>query len=65
MRNPLLATFYDIDVLADDICHLWRSGSRHPLLWPGLPLDVYNQSASIAWDRLSPEDREARDAEAS
>jgi len=65
--TPLqLTTFYAIDPIADDITHLFRSGSRHPLLirqllnvWPGLPLDTFNEAASMAWDRLSPEERAA------
>ena len=58
-----LLTFYNVEQIEDDIRHLWRGGSRHPLLirqllnvWPGLPLDSFNEAASIAWDRLSPEE---------
>ena len=76
--SPLsLLSFYDPEAIAPDIVHLWRSGSRHPRLarqiqdlYPGLPLEPFNEAAGIAWNSLTAEERrlalgEAHDAEAS
>jgi hypothetical protein len=65
--NPLTHdTFFDADRVADAIAMLWRSGSRHPQLayqardlFPGLPLETFNKAADVAWNHLSPEERQA------
>jgi len=59
-----IETFHDARQVADTIVMLWRTGSRHPALsrqaqelHPGLPLDVFNEAADLAWGRLTAEER--------
>ena len=65
--NPLrIPALHDPEQVANTIEMLVRAGARHPALarhvqglHPGLPLEVFNAAADIAWDRMPPWDREA------
>jgi hypothetical protein len=65
--NPMR---FDPAHLADEILMHWRHGARQPRLsrimqetYPGLPLDIFNEAAGVAWSRLTDEERDSAIAE--
>lgn len=72
MSNPFsVKTLFAAVQVADTITMLWRTGARHPKLarqtvqaHPGLPLDVFNAAADLAWSRLTDEERRLATEEA-